>query len=132
MRIVTVVAALALAVPGLAQEPESVRRKEALEHWQNRRTFMVTEKWDDAERELRIAVKLDPLLSEAHYDLGQTYMAGHRYPETEKAYLAARQAFLDVAALRSSDQARGDQRIDELIEQIGKLEGRFCAEPAAP
>ena len=95
MRILTVVAVLALAVPVLAQPNEKERRKEALDHYKMGRSLMITEKWPEAEREFKIATRMDPLLWYAHRDLGQTCMATEWYPEAETAYLAARQAFQD-------------------------------------
>ena len=117
-RILIVVAALTLAVPVFAQPNEKERRKEALDHEKTGRSLMVTEKWPEAEREFKIATRMDPLLWYAHYDLGQTYMATRRYPEAETAYLAARQAFEDGVALRMTDKAKGNARLEEELEQL--------------
>jgi tetratricopeptide (TPR) repeat protein len=109
----------AAATPVLAAGPvDEQARREALDHFRLGQSHMYAEAWPEAEREFRTAVKLDPLLVLAHYSLGQTYMAMKEYPKAVSAFTGARQAFLDVAALASTDQVRADQRRDDEIREL--------------
>ena len=77
-------------------------------------------------------IKLDPLLSIAHYSLGQALMALKRYPDAVEAYLGCRESFERIASLSTQDKnaiekAREDE-IRELNESIlrvqqGKVKG---------
>ena len=71
-----------------------------------------------AEREFRAAIKLDPLLVLAHYSLGQTYMGMKRFPEAVTAFVACRQAYLDISSAQASTSVRADQRYDEEIREL--------------
>jgi tetratricopeptide (TPR) repeat protein len=79
---------------------------------------MSTERWAEAVIEFKEAIKLDPLLVLAHYDLGQALMALKRYPDAVKAYLGARQAFMDLGALSELDRFKADQELEDGIFEL--------------
>jgi tetratricopeptide (TPR) repeat protein len=56
--------------------------------------------------ELREAVRLDPLLGSAHYELGRALMTRRRYPEAVQALVAARDAFRQADQLAREARAR--------------------------
>ena len=108
---------LSLAVSSLAPADEHARR-EALDHYHKGQSFMYSEAWDEAEREFRAAVKLDPMFVLAHYSLGQTYMALKDYAKAVTAFTGAREAFMAVTALAVTDQVKADQRRDDEIQAL--------------
>src|SRR5262245_37257382 len=78
---------LGTAFPASAVESvDKQRRQAALEHYREGERHMRSEKWDVAEREFKAAIVQDPLLTLAHYSLGQTYMATRRYPDAVSAF----------------------------------------------
>src|SRR5882762_9673522 len=106
------VPAAAAAAGHVADKPQ---RQEALEHYRAGQAHMRAETWAEAEREFKTAIKLDPLLTLAHYGLGQTYMYTRRYPEAVGASTACNDAYMQLAALQLTDSLLADQRRDEEI-----------------
>jgi tetratricopeptide (TPR) repeat protein len=81
-----------------AQLVSDRNQHDALQHYRGGEDALHGERFDVAEREFHVAVKLDPLLHLAHYGLGQVYMLTKRYPLAVLAYLDAREAFRTGAA----------------------------------
>jgi Flp pilus assembly protein TadD len=107
--------------PGSQAGPNVVSEqthREALEHYRAGLEKMRAESFDEAEREFQTAVKLDPLFVMAYYNLGQTRMSLHRYPEAVQAFLDCRAARHKVAALAQTNQALADQRRDQEIQEL--------------
>ena len=80
---------------------------------------MHVEAFEQAVREFRAAIALDPLLVIAHYDLGQAYMALKAYPAAVKAYLGCRDA---IDQLNSAQQGEDTERSHEIDDQIRGLQ----------
>jgi tetratricopeptide (TPR) repeat protein len=109
----------ALLAAGLATADVSdAQRREALRHYRDGMKAYRAEKWDDAEREFRTALQLDPLLEAAHYGLGQVFMATKRYPDAVKAFTACREAFHENAKRDLMDQAGAERRLDDQIQTM--------------
>jgi len=89
------------------------RRKEAVKRYRAGQEFMFAEAWEKARVEFAAAVRLDPLLTLAHYGLGQSNMALKQYREAVQAYSGCRDAYLTLAAI---EQSQG-RDIDRLREQ---------------
>jgi tetratricopeptide (TPR) repeat protein len=110
------------AVLGLALAPgemaDKATREAALEHYREGARHMRSEKWDVAESEFKIALAMDPLLTLAHYSLGQTYMATRRYPDAVKAFQACNQSYMTVAGLAITDSVVADQRRDDEMREL--------------
>src|SRR5213593_1913892 len=108
------IAVLAAASPSSAQtkgEREEDRdRRQALDHYGKGRDAMAAERLEDAVREFKAAVQLDPLLTLAHFRLGQAYMALKEYPEAERALLACREAHEKLAGMRLSNREEVERR----------------------
>jgi Flp pilus assembly protein TadD len=95
-----------------ADDPD---RRKALEHYRKGQALMRSESWAEAEPEFRQAVRLDPLLVMAHYDLGQTLMALKRYPDAVQAYLGCQKAYRETAERQASQGlASQDSREDQI------------------
>jgi tetratricopeptide (TPR) repeat protein len=92
--------------------------REALDHYRAGQALLFAENLAGAEQEFRAAIRLDPLLVLAHYSLGQVYMGMKQYPDAVKAFIACRQAYLDISALQASNSVRSDQRYDEEIREL--------------
>lgn len=118
--------ALTLALLGAPQPAGDVARQRAQTHLRNGQDLMRSEHYEDAATELQKAVKLDPLLMMAHYNLGQSYMALKRYPDAVNAYRECEDAVsrlggLDLAAREERDRENRDE-IQELKSLSRTLE----------
>ena len=107
-----------LSVLNLVGGPPDVQHREALGHFRAGRDLMRAERWDDAIDEFRMATRLDPLMSLAHYSLGQCYMATRRYGEAVGAFLGARESYHKLAALSLTDRQEVESRRREEIEEL--------------
>lgn len=97
---------------------EDTRRQEALRHYRAGQELMYAERFDKAEAEFKQAIDLDPLLTLAHYGLGQSYMAQRRYASAVQAYLTGREAHRSVFMLQQSNTVQLDRRADEEIREL--------------
>jgi len=103
------------------QEEAPPRRKEALRHYRAGQEALRAEEWNEAERQFRKAVHLDPLLTPAHYGLGQVYMATKRYPDAVKAYRDCRDAFHAEDSLQLMDNKAAEQRLEDQIQTLKQM-----------
>ena len=112
---------LALAFAALLSLGQQVRlteidRQTALTHLRAGQEAMAGERFDDAEREFRAAIKLNPRLELAHYGLGQVFMATRRYEHALDAFVSCRNLFqLNVAEDRD-DRTIYERRLDDQIQ----------------
>jgi Tfp pilus assembly protein PilF len=113
--LLTLLGALLLAPAAQAQSPD---QKRAVQHLRAGQDALQSERFEEAEREFKSAIGLDPLLELAHYGLGQTYMATRRYVEAVKAYLATREAFTRAATDQITNKVEGDRRLDDQIQYL--------------
>jgi tetratricopeptide (TPR) repeat protein len=118
---------LALAPTGRAsaQLVDDVSHATALTHYRFGEELFHDEQFAKAADEFQVAIKFDPLLTIAHYELGQSYMALRRYQEAIRAYAACRIAFESMASMMAHNDFLVDQRRDdeirELKESIGEI-----------
>jgi Tfp pilus assembly protein PilF len=101
-----------------AQTPTRATQARAIEHLRAGQQALQSERYEQAEREFKSAIELDPLLELAHYGLGQTYMATKRYVEAVKAYQGTRDAFHRGAAEQATDTLAAEQRADAQIRAL--------------
>ena len=99
-------------------QAQDSNQKRAVQHLRAGQDALQSERFDEAEREFKSAIDLDPLLELAHYGLGQTYLAMRRYVEAVKAYLATRDAFNRAAADQITNKVEGDRRLDDQIRYL--------------
>ena len=114
----------------LLQEPvriqEDARAKQRLQqadqHYRLGVEALHTERFEEAEQELRQAVKLDPNFFLAYYSLGKTYIALKDYDASVRAYLSCRQAWdRSVADNTQQSLAQGSRREDKILEYRDKI-----------
>lgn len=131
MRLPIAVATLALvALPAFAQKrptrEEEAQQRQALEHYKKGQDAMASERLEQAVREFKTAIQIDPLMTLAHYRLGQAHMALKDYAEAEKDFLACRDAYEKINALAFTDreavERRRDQEIDQLENYLGLIQ----------
>jgi tetratricopeptide (TPR) repeat protein len=108
-----------------AQVADENQQREALKHYRAGEQLMYAESWDAAAQEFRQAIQLNPLMTIAHYGLGQVYMETKRYPEAIRAFTEARAAATRLATLAGSERAaaermRDDQRraLQQALDQV--------------
>ncbi len=108
------------AVPVQAQ-PDALaeqQRHEALVHYRRGDEALHSERFEEAEKEFAAAIRYDPLLTLAHYGLGQAFMAQHRYPEAVKAFDGCRLAFAELARVGLRDAGELERRRTEEISEL--------------
>jgi Tfp pilus assembly protein PilF len=111
---------LTLATGGraFAQSVDDISHTNALVHYRLGEDLMHNEQFEKATDEFRSAIKLDPLLTIAHYGLGQAYMAQRRYAEAVLAYIGCRTAVQTMAAMVAHNDFTADQRRDDEIREL--------------
>jgi len=125
------VLAIALATTGAAaaQVVDDISHNQALVHYRLGEELMHNEQFAQAADEFQTAIKLDPLLTIAHYELGQAYMALRRYVEAIGAYGRCRTAFETLAGMVAHHDFTADQRredeIRELKDAIGAVQSGY-------
>jgi len=132
---------LVLGVLGLVllQEPVRVqddaqtkqRLQEADLHFRLGVEALQTERFEEAEQELRQAVKLDPNFFLAYYSLGKTYIALKSYDDAVRAYVSCRQAWdrsvADDTQQTFEQASRREDKIREYQDRIRELEVQLRA-----
>jgi len=118
------------AASASAQLVDDFSHINALAHYREGEALLHAEQFVEAADEFQVAIKLDPLLTIAHYELGQTYMALRRFRDAIRAYLACRNAFETLAGMVAANDFSADQRRDdeirELVDSIGQIrDGRI-------
>src|SRR5258705_11471086 len=110
---------LTLTTGGAARaQVDNVTHTNALVHYRLGEDLMHNEQFEKASQEFQAAIKLDPLLTIAHYELGQSYMAQRRYVEAIRAYVGCRTAFQTMAAMVARNDFTADQRRDDEIREL--------------
>lgn len=104
---------IGLAVAQQAPDPEKERL--AKWHYEKGTEFMRTERWEEAVEEFKTAISHDPLMTLAHYNLGQCRMAQKRFVEAVVAYKACRSAVEGQGTLSEKQRGvRERERQDEI------------------
>lgn len=107
----------------LAPIPDNIQAQDRLKEGQR---LMSAERFEEAAQAFREAIALDPLLTMAHYGLGQAHMALKRYPSAVIAFRGARDAFQKRVAQyqgrRMEDDAAREDRIRDLREKIREIQ----------
>jgi tetratricopeptide (TPR) repeat protein len=106
-----------LAVVLLAADP-TPQKVQAQDHLKKGQRLMSSEKFEEAAREFQQAIDLDPILTLAHYGLGQANMALKRYPAAVAAFRGARDAFHAVAGREMSRRLENEAAIDDRIREL--------------
>jgi tetratricopeptide (TPR) repeat protein len=109
---------LTVAARASAQLVDDISHNNALSHYRIGEDLLRSEQFQKAADEFQAAIKLDPLLTIAHYELGQSYMALRRYPDAVRAYVGCRTAFQTMDAMMARHDFVADQRRDDEIREL--------------
>jgi Flp pilus assembly protein TadD len=116
---VLLIACLALDVTAArAQLVEETVRQEALKHYRAGQELLMAEQWQRAADEFMDAIDLDPLLTLAHYGLGQAYMGLKQYRSAVRAFSGCREAFRQLHLLAASNKLAVERRQDDEIREL--------------
>ena len=120
MKSVMALAALVLSCAGAAaaQTTDEISRRQALERYRAGQELLVAERYEQAASEFRAAIELDPMLTLAHYGLGQSHMGLKRYASAVQAFAACRDAYARLAIMRQSDMLSVERRLDEELREL--------------
>lgn len=119
---------LALTVSAVAggQFADEADRREAIAHYRTGQELLYRERWDEAAEAFEKAIALEPLLTLAHYGLGQARMGARAYPAAVRAYTGCREAFRRLHQLAASDRMSAerlrDDEIRELRDSLGQIQ----------
>src|SRR5574339_351478 len=86
-----------------ATQPTSVDEKRVEVQYREGIQLMRAEKWEEAASAFKEVIEIDPLMTLAHYNLGQCRMAQRRFVEAVAAYQETRQAFEKLSTLSQRD-----------------------------
>jgi tetratricopeptide (TPR) repeat protein len=103
-----------------------IDRQTALTHLRAGQEAMAVERFEEAEREFRAAIRLNPRLELAHYGLGQVFMATKRYERAIDAFVSCRNLFQLNVAESQDERLTYERRLDEQIQskrdELGSLQ----------
>ena len=118
---------LTLAIAGRvsAQLVDDVSHQNALTHYRLGEELFRAEQFARAADEFQVAIKFDPLLTIAHYELGQSYMALRQYQEAIRGYVGCRAAFQTMASMITHNDFIADQRRDDEIRELKQAIGEI-------
>jgi tetratricopeptide (TPR) repeat protein len=107
-----------LAVMSMNAGQSDRERTEARALLREGQAALEVERWDEAERAFRGALRLDASLDLAHYGLGQVHMATRRYPRAVEAFSSSRDVFMRNASEAVSNRLEGQQKLDDRIQEL--------------
>jgi tetratricopeptide (TPR) repeat protein len=109
---------LMAAASSAAQTVDEISRRGAVDRYRAGQELMTAERYEQAAAEFTAATQLDPLMTLAHYGLGQANMALRRYASAIQAFTGCRDAYARIAAMRQTNASEGNRRIED---EIGEL-----------
>jgi Tfp pilus assembly protein PilF len=115
------VLALVLGVQVVVNPPvpsNDLARRTAYHHYVRGQEFLQSEFFDKAVNEFQNAIRNDRLFTDAHYGLGQAYMALRRYASAIQAYERCLDAARTIFSMREQDRARTDQLITDQLRAL--------------
>jgi tetratricopeptide (TPR) repeat protein len=115
-----VTCALAILCAGVAsgQVVDELSRRQALQRYRAGQELLTAERYEQAAVEFTAATQLDPMLTLAHYGLGQAYMGLKRYVSAIQAFIGCRDAYGKLATLRQSDMAAAQRMLDDETREL--------------
>jgi tetratricopeptide (TPR) repeat protein len=93
-------------------------RREAFKHYRAGQELLSSEQWDKAAEAFQLSIKYDPLLTDAHYGLGQAHMGQQRYTSAIQAFERCIESARSLHRLREKDRVSTDRAIDEEIREL--------------
>jgi len=93
-------------------------RRQAMELYRVGQDFMAREQFEKAAESYRSAIEKDPLLSVAHYQLGQAHMNLKRYASAVMAYQGCIDSMASLHHLEESNKFEVDKVRQETIREL--------------
>jgi tetratricopeptide (TPR) repeat protein len=93
-------------------------RRQAMQLYRQGQEFMSGEQFDKAADAFQAAIAKDPLLSVAHYQLGQAYMGLKRYASAIQAYGGTVESMKTLHNLEQSNRFEVDKQRQETIREL--------------
>lgn len=93
-------------------------RRTALRHYATAQQLFLSERFEEAAGAFREATRLDALLTDAHYGLGQSMMALRRYDQAIEALGNCIEAARRVHDLQQQDRVTTDRAIAEQVQEL--------------
>ena len=116
--IAVVLLVAAFARPAAAQLASAEDRREALKHYRQGQELLLAEHWEEAAGEFTQAIKLDSLLTLAHYGLGQAYMGLKNYDAAVRAFTGCKEAHVQLAQLQNSNRVAVERMQEEELREL--------------
>lgn len=120
-RVLGAVLTFVMYVPGLASAQtiaDEPSRRQAIQLYRTGQEFMSGERYQQAADSFTAAVGKDPLLTVAHYQLGQAFMALKRPASALQAYRACVEAMLALRHLEESNKFEVDRQRQNAIREM--------------
>jgi Flp pilus assembly protein TadD len=95
--------------------------REAVSQFRVGQELLAAEKFDEAATAFSKSVGMDPLLSIAHYGLGQAYMNLRRFASAAKSYKDAIEAMRRLHTLQETGQFEVEKRRDDEIKELRNM-----------
>ena len=115
---------LTLTTPLYAQLVSQADRAQALALFRAGQEYLSAEQFEKAIDAFSKAVLKDPLLSIAHYGIGQANMNLRRYASAVKAYLTCIEALRTVHGLQQAGSVEAEKRRDDEVHELRALRDR--------
>ena len=106
---ILVMAALTASTADAQKLVDEQSRRQAMELYRTGQDFMANEQFEKAAESYKAAIEKDPLLSVAHYQLGQAHMNLQRYASAVMAYQGCIDSMASLHHLEAVEQVRSRQ-----------------------
>lgn len=111
-----------MMLPGYSADAQtlasSADRRDAMRHYRAGQELLAGEQFEKAAEQFQRAIKLDRLLTDAHYGLGHSYMGLGRYVSAIRAFDRCIDAARELHRLRQRDRVNTDKLIDDQIREL--------------
>ncbi len=97
---------------------DETARRAALEEYRAGQELLLAEQYEKAVERFNAAIKIDPLLTLAHYGLGQAYMGLKEYRSAIRAYSGCREAFRSLHNLAATNKIAVERRREDEIREL--------------
>jgi tetratricopeptide (TPR) repeat protein len=116
--VIVVIAAFTASSAYAQQLVDEQSRRQAMELYRAGHEFMAMEQFEKAAESYKAAIEKDPLLSVAHYQLGQAHMNLKRYTNAVQAYQGCLDAMASLHDLEQSHRFEVDKLRQETIREL--------------
>jgi tetratricopeptide (TPR) repeat protein len=115
---IVLMTALTASTAGAQKLVDEQSRRQAMELYRAGQDFMASEQFEKAAESYKAAIEKDPLLSVAHYQLGQAHMNLKRYASAVMAYEGCIDSMASLHQLELSNKFEVDKVRQETIREL--------------